>query len=143
LLLVVHGFALLGAGAAIAAIGVTHVFVPEDLGFMHTTAEALQASNPRLVPLVAHDRATFGGMLLAAGWVFVLPALWGFRKNSPGLWWTLLSAGLAAYAAAIGVHYAVGYTTPMHLLPAYAGLGIFLLGMGLSRSYLCGTRASS
>jgi dihydroorotate dehydrogenase len=142
LLLIVHGFALLSAGVAISTIGITRVFVPEDLAFMQTTAEALQAANPRLVPLVAHDRTTFGGMLLAAGWVFLLPALWGFRNGSPGLWWTLFCAGLSAYAAAIGVHYAVGYTTPMHLMPAYVGLGIFLLGMALSHSYLCRTGAS-
>src|SRR5262249_55102325 len=132
LLLVIHGFALLGAGVTISAIGVTRVFVPEDLEFMQTTAEALRASNPRLVPLVAHDRATFGGMLLASGWVFLLPALWGYRNGSAWLWWTFLTAGLAAYAAAIGVHYAVGYTNLMHLVPAFSGLVIFLLGLGLS-----------
>src|SRR5262249_55540723 len=104
-----------------------------------TTAEALRAANPRLVPLVAHDRATFGGMILAAGWAFLLPALWGFRNGSAWLWWTLLSAGLAAYTAAIGVHFVVGYTDWMHLLPACTGLGLFALGMGLSYSYLCGT----
>ena len=136
MLLVIHGFALLAAGVAISIIGVTQVFVPEDLAFMQTTAEALRTANPRLVPLVAHDRATFGGMLMAGGWVFLLPALWGFRNGSVGLWWTLLSAGLAAYGAAIGVHFAVGYTEPMHLLPAFAGLGIFLLGIGLSYSFL-------
>jgi dihydroorotate dehydrogenase len=139
LLLVFHGFGLLAAGVAISAVGITSVFVPEDLEFMQTTADALRAANPRLVPLVAHDRATFGGMLLASGWVFLLPALWGFRFGSAWLWWTLLGAGLAAYAAAIGVHFAVGYLNLMHLLPAFAGLLIFLLGLGLSYSYLCGT----
>jgi hypothetical protein len=139
LLLIVHGFALLSAGVAIAGIGVTKVFVPEDLEFMQTTAETLRAANARLVPLVAHDRATFGGMLLASGWVFLLPALWGFRNGSSWLWWTLLIAGVAAYAAAIGVHYAVGYTNLMHLLPAFGGLGLLLLGLGLSYSYLCGS----
>jgi hypothetical protein len=39
LLLILHGFALLGAGAAISLIGVTEVFVPEDLAFMDTSAE--------------------------------------------------------------------------------------------------------
>src|SRR5262249_59851554 len=93
LLLIGHGFGLLGAGVAISCIGATHVFVHEDLEFMHTTAEALRQADPRLVPLVAHDRATFGGMLLAAGWAFLLPALWGFRNGSAWLWWTLLAAG--------------------------------------------------
>ena len=138
LLLVVHGFALLGAGAMISGVGVTEVFVPEDLEFMGTTAEALAAANPRLVPLVAHDRATFGGMLLASGWVFLCPVLWGFRNGSAWLWWTLLVAGCSAYAAALGIHLAVGYTSVLHLLPAFGGLGILLLGLGLCREYLCG-----
>lgn len=137
LLLVIHGCALLAAGAAISTIGITQVFVHEDLEFMRTTAEALRAANPRLVPLIAHDRATFGGMLVAGGWVFLMPALWGFRRGAAWLWWTLLLAGLAAYSAAIGVHYAVGYMSLMHLLPALGGLILLLLGLGLSYTFLC------
>jgi hypothetical protein len=143
LLLVVHGFALLAAGLTISAIGATYVFVPQDLHFMRTTAEALRAAHPRLVPLVAHDRATLGGMLLANGWAFLLPALWGFRGRSAWLWWTLLGAGLPAYAAAIGVHFAVGYIDWGHLAPAFSGLALFLLGLGLARPYLCGKPAGT
>lgn len=137
LLLVMHGFVLLGAGMTISAIGVTDVFVHEDLEFMRTTADALAAANPRLVPLVAHDRATLGGMLLASGWVFLLPALWGFRRGSRWLWWTLLLAGAIAYAAAIGVHYAVGYINVMHLLPAFGGFALMTIGLLLSYPFLC------
>jgi hypothetical protein len=137
-LLVLHGAALLGAGAVITVIGVTTVFVPEDLDFMQTTAEALHAANPRLVPLVAHDRASFGGMLLASGWAFLLPALWGFRAGAAWLWWTYLLAGLSAYSAAIGVHYAVGYTHLSHLLPGFSGLGLFVAALALAYPFLCG-----
>ena len=137
LLLVLHGFGLLGAGAAISVIGVTHVFVHADLEFMRTTADALATADPRLVPLVAHDRATLGGMLLAAGWLFLLPALWGFRSGSRWLWWSSLIAGVIAYAAAIGVHYAVGYLSMKHLLPAFGGLAVMLVGLILSYPFLC------
>lgn len=137
LLLVIHGFALLAAGAAISTIGITEVFVHEDLEFMRTTAEALRSANARLVPLIAHDRATFGGMLLSSGWVFLLPTLWGYRRGSSWLWWTFLIGGLAAYAAAIGVHLIVGYMSLMHLLPAFGGLILFLLGLALSYPFLC------
>ena len=104
---------------------------------MQTTAESLTAANPRLVPLVAHDRATFGGMIFSAGWAFLLPALWGYRRGSAWLWWTMLLAGLAAYVPAIAVHYAVGYTDPMHLAPAWSGLGFFLAALVFSRTELC------
>ena len=137
LLLVFHGFALLAAGAVISVIGITQVFVHEDLEFMQTTAAALSAADPRLVPLVAHDRATLGGMLLAAGWLFLLPALWGFRRGSAWLWWSSLIAGVVAYAGAIGVHYAVGYLSFKHLLPAFGGLALMLVGLMLSYQFLC------
>ena len=140
LLLVVHGFTLLGAGVAISAIGVTHVFVQEDLDFMRTTAEVLSSASPRIVPLVAHDRATLGGMLLASGWVFLLPALWGYRRGSSWLWWVLLVAGVIAYAAAISVHFVVGYHSVKHLLPAFGGLVVLLIGLFLSYPFMCGRK---
>ncbi len=137
LLLVIHGFALLAAGTVISIIGISQVFVHADLEFLGTTAETLASANPRLVPLVAHDRATLGGMLLASGWVFLLPALWGYRRNSPWLWWTLLIAASIAYTAAIAVHYAVGYLSFKHLLPAFGGFALFLIGLLLSYPFLC------
>jgi dihydroorotate dehydrogenase len=137
LLLVIHGFGLLGAGAVISLIGVTEVFVHADLEFLGTTAATLATANPRLVPLVAHDRATLGGMLLASGWVALLPALWGYRRGSTWLWWTLLLGGSVAYIAAIAVHFAVGYLNFHHLLPAFGGLALLLIGLLLSYPFLC------
>jgi hypothetical protein len=143
LLLVIHGFALLGAGATISLIGVTHVFVHEDLEFLGTTASTLLAANPRLVPLVAHDRATLGGMLLASGWVFLLPALWGYRRGASWLWWTTLIASSIAYTAAILVHFTVGYMSFKHLLPAFGGFGLLLVGLLLSYPFLCRSNPES
>src|SRR6185437_15832339 len=90
LILIGHATALIVAGVVICGYGVTCVFVPEDLEFMQTTAEALKQANPNLLPLIAHDRATFGTQLVAAGLVLLLPALWGFRPASAWLWWTQL-----------------------------------------------------
>jgi hypothetical protein len=142
LILIGHAMAVLTAGLVISLIGVTQVFVPEDLAFMRTTREALEQANPRLLPLIAHDRATFGGMLIACGLVLLLPALWGFRPGSAWLWWTQLVAVLPAYAAALAVHLAVGYTDLHHLLPVYGGVLVFLLGEGLSYPLLCRPGAS-
>ena len=140
LLLIIHGFGLLGAGAVISLIGVTQVFVHADLEFLETTAATLASANSRLVPLVAHDRATLGGMLLASGWVALLPALWGFRRGSTWLWWTLLLGGSIAYIAAIAVHFVVGYLNFHHLLPAFGGLALLLVGLLLSYPFLCSKR---
>jgi dihydroorotate dehydrogenase len=137
LILIGHAVGVITAGLVISGFGVTRVFVPEDLEFMRTTAEALKQANPNLLPLIAHDRATFGGQLVSAGLVLLLPALWGFRPCSAWLWWTLLVAVVLAYACAIAVHLTVGYTDLWHLTPAYGGLAVFLLGLGLSYPYLC------
>jgi hypothetical protein len=137
LMLVVHAAAVLVAGLVISTVGVTRVFVPEDLEFMRTTAQQLEAASPRLVPLVAHDRATFGGMLVATGLVLLLASLWGFRAGNAWLWWTLLAAGAAGYIPAIAVHLAVGYTDGMHLLPAFLGFGGMMLALALAQPYLC------
>jgi dihydroorotate dehydrogenase len=136
LLFIVHALGVLGAGLVISTIGATSVFVPEDLEFMGTTADVILGASPRLVPLIAHDRASLGGMLLASGLVLLLTALWGLERGARWLWWTLLGAGLPAYAAAIGVHLVVGYTSWRHLLPAFLGLGLYLLALALSRPYL-------
>jgi hypothetical protein len=117
-------------------IGVTQVFVEEDLSFMQTTAIFLRETDRRLVPLIAHDRATFGCMLLASGWVFLLPALWGFRRGRAWLWWLMLASGAASYMAGICIHYVVGYTHWTHLAPAFAGCALFMVGMVLCFPYL-------
>jgi hypothetical protein len=136
LFFVIHGVALLGAGLEISRIGITTVFVPEDLEFMQTTREALLSANPRLVPLVAHDRASFGGMLVSNGIVVLLTALWGFRRGYGWLWWSFLLAGVPAYACAIGVHLTVGYTSLMHLMPAFLGSALYATALALSWGYL-------
>jgi hypothetical protein len=55
LLLVTSGCLVLG-GLIIMSVGVTRVFVPEDLQYMGLTADQLRAVNPHLVPLIAHDQ---------------------------------------------------------------------------------------
>ena len=106
---VIHGAVLITAGVVISCVGMTSVFVHEDLEFMHTTVHELSTAHPQLVPLVAHDRATFGGMLIACGAATLLPALWGFRRGQAWLWWALMIAGTIAYTATIAVHWTVGY----------------------------------
>jgi dihydroorotate dehydrogenase len=140
LIFVLLAVGLVLAGAVICFLGCTSVFVKEDLDFMRTTAALLGVANERLVPLVAHDRASLGGMLLANGVALLCTALWGFRAGAGWLWWALLWAGNLAFGAAVGVHFVVGYTSVLHLAPAFAGWALWWCALGLSYRWLMGDR---
>lgn len=136
LLFVIIGFGLTAAGIVISCIGVTRVFVPSDLAFLCASTELLQAYNDRLIPLIAHDRAGFGGALVSDGLAVLTLCLWGFRQGESWIWWTLLLAGLPGFVSGIGIHFAVGYVDFLHLFPAYAAALLFLVGLVLTRPFL-------
>ncbi|MCH5377908.1 MAG: dihydroorotate dehydrogenase, partial [Planctomycetes bacterium] len=138
--LVIHGAALIVAGATISCFGITSVFVPEDLQFMETSYETICTTDPLLLPLVAHDRATFGGMTLATGVTILLCALWGFRRGNRWLWNALMISGTICYLTTLWVHWKVGYTIWTHLVPVYIGLSLLWLTGGLSHGHLCAVK---
>jgi hypothetical protein len=121
---------LIAGGATILIVGMTCVFVPQDLAYMGLNAQDLHAINPRLVPLIAHDRAGFGGGVCTYGAVMFFCVWCGNPSRS--LWQALAIAGFAAFATAIGVHPLVGYTDPVHLAPAVIGAALFIAGLVLT-----------
>jgi len=121
---------LMAGGGTILTVGVTSVFVPQDLAYMGLNADDLHALNPRLVPLIAHDRAGFGGGVCTYGAIMFFCVWCG--SPSRALWQALFLSGLAAFSTAIGVHPIIGYTDPVHLAPAVVGAAVFIIGMMLS-----------
>lgn len=117
-------------GLTIMTVGMTSVFVPQDLTYMGATAAELRATNARLIPLIAHDRSGFGGGICTTG-LTVLFCVWCARP-SRSLWQVLCLAGTVGFATAIGVHPLVGYNDIGHLAPAIGGAVIFAAGLGLS-----------
>jgi len=115
---------MIAAGATILIVGMTSIFVPQDLTFMHMTRAELEAVAPRLVPVIAHDRAGFGGGLFSTG------ILLGFLARHARLTRSLVEIvalmGVAGFGTAIGVHPAIGYTDFVHLAPAYLGALLFV-----------------
>jgi hypothetical protein len=136
LLFILIGAALTGAGLVIAAIGCTAVFVHTDLEFMRTTAAQLGLSYQHLVPLVAHDRASLGGMLIANGVAVWLSAQWGFRAGTRWLWLAFAWGGNLAFASAVTVHFVVGYGSPLHLFPALLGWVTWNVGLALTKEWM-------
>lgn len=128
-LLLTTASGMIVGGLTVMAVGMTRVFVPQDLTFMGLTAAGIQSISPRLIPLIAHDRAGFGGAICTVG-ITVLFCVWCGRP-SRGLWQVLCFAGLVGFATAIGVHPAVGYNDLVHLGPAILGALMFVVGLGL------------
>jgi hypothetical protein len=117
------------AGATIAIFGMTTVFVPSDLRFIGLDPQALAHISPRLVPVISHDRAGFGGGLCSIGCLLFFMARWAeLSRNFAEI---VLVMGCAGFGAAIGVHFVVGYVDFLHLLPAFIGLIIFVLADAL------------
>jgi hypothetical protein len=115
---------MLAAGATIMVVGMTAVFVPQDLAFMHVAPADLERISPRLVPVIAHDRAGFGGGLFSTGIILLFLATRARLTRS--LVQTVALMGFAGFGAAVGVHPAIGYTDTMHLAPAYLGCLLFV-----------------
>jgi hypothetical protein len=128
--LLVTALTLVAAGLTIMTVGMTTVFVPQDLKFMGLQPADLWAINPRLVPLIAHDRAGFGGGLCGTG-LTVLCCVWCGRP-SRGLWEALCVAGIVGFGTAIAVHPMIGYLDVTHLAPAVVASVLFLVGLVLS-----------
>jgi len=131
-LLLLSTFGIACAGLTIMTVGMTRVFVPTDLEFMGVSPAELRNINPHLIPLIAHDRAGFGGALVSVGLAMFLSVL--SARPSRSLWQALAIAGVAGFGTAIGVHTAIGYTTPSHLGPAVFGALVFAVGMWFARS---------
>jgi len=129
LLLLITALCLMFGGLIITTVGMTTVFVPQDLEFMELGTADLQSANPRLIPLIAHDRAGFGGGVCCCGFTMFCCVLWGDLSRS--LWQALLITGTFGFGSAIGVHFPIGYLSFTHLAPAYLGAAMFYLGMVL------------
>jgi hypothetical protein len=134
-LLLSTGAGLVLGGLTICFVGMTHVFVPQDLRYIGMAARDFNAINPRLVPLIAHDRAGFGGGLATCGLILCC-CVWCGRP-SRSLWQAVALAGGTGFLTAIGVHPLIGYTDFTHLAPAYLGAVIFLAGIALCRKPMC------
>lgn len=125
------GVGMTGGGLIIAILGMTCVFVPQDLVYMGVDVAELRRLNQRLIPLIAHDRAGFGGAIACLG-LLVVGCNW-LGKPSRSLWQALGAAGVVAFIPAIGIHFVIGYDDMLHLAPAVGAAAIYFVGLILLR----------
>jgi hypothetical protein len=132
LLLLIASTGMFLAGLTIMVVGMTTVFVPQDLVYMDITVCGIDKINSNLKPLIAHDRAAFGRGLSTIGLLYFFI----IRRATPviNLWQIVATSMLVGFASAIGVHFMIGYKDMTHLLPAYMGAAISFLGLMLTYS---------
>ncbi|MEU6786739.1 hypothetical protein ABZ912_46740 [Nonomuraea angiospora] len=141
LLMVITGVGLFAGGVAVSAVGLGGVFVPSDLEYLGTGPDPLRAAaGTRLLPFIAHDRAGFGGALLAAAAAITLLSAWGWRRGESWVWWTLTLAAVAGFVPAVLTHLAIGYVDLWHLAPVLIGMALTATALTISRPYLCSSR---
>jgi hypothetical protein len=128
--LLITSMGLIAGGMTIMIVGMTCVFVPQDLQYMGVHLADLYAISPRLVPLIAHDRAGFGGGLCSTGIAVLFCVYCG--TPSRNLWQVIALAGGTGFACAIGIHPIIAYTSPSHLAPAVVLAIIFVTGLAFS-----------
>ncbi|MFI7130655.1 hypothetical protein ACIBQ1_33545 [Nonomuraea sp. NPDC050153] len=143
LLMVITGIGLFAGGVAVSAVGLGGVFVPSDLEYLRTGPDTLRAAGTRLLPFIAHDRAGFGGSLMAAAAAITLLSAWGWRRGEAWVWWTLTLAAVAGFVPAVVTHLAIGYVDLGHLAPVLFGMALTAIALTLSRPYLCSAQAAA
>src|SRR6266571_2709064 len=134
-LLLTTAVGLVLGGTTILLIGMTRVFVSQDLRFMGLGESDLLVINRRLVPLIAHDRAGFGGSIETCG-LLLFCCVWLGRRSGE-LTLAVLMAGSTGFITSIGVHPLIGYTEFSHLAPAYLGALLFSAGITLCHKPMC------
>ena len=136
------GLGLVLAGATIVGVGMTTVFVPQDLAFIAMSREQDRRDLAHADSSEAHDRAGFGGGLLSCGLLILIITRHALLTRS--FLEVMALMGLFGFGAALGVHGAIGYLDFVHLAPAYAGLLLFLVGLALCvRAYSRAVKAQS
>lgn len=134
LVLVLGAGGTFAAGIVILGIGITHVFVPEDIHFIGMGRSRLEDISPRLIPLIAHDRAGFGGAVAVIGLTTLLCLVFG--RSTRSLFQAIALAGAVALGSTFAVHFAVGYEDPWHLTPPVLALASLVLGEVLAYTRL-------
>ncbi|HEX7158508.1 MAG TPA: hypothetical protein VF214_05825, partial [Edaphobacter sp.] len=125
ILLAACAVGLILAGLTIAIFGMTTVFVPSDLRFIGLDVSTLDRISCSLIPVIAHDRAGFGGGLCSIGFLLLFMARYAeLTRNFVEI---IAVMGCAGFGAALGVHFIVGYRDFFHLLPGFVGFVIFIL----------------
>lgn len=101
------------AGLILAAMGLYFVFLrppllPEDLRYMGTTHQNVNATNPGLLNWLQKVFGVMGGFIFTTGVLIIFIALTSFRKRLPGAFIIVALAGISSVGLMTAVNFILG-----------------------------------
>ncbi len=135
-LLTVAAIGLLMAGLFAWFLAVTGQLLPHDLAWLSITEQELrQIADGRLLHFMGHDRAAFGGTLVAVAvldlWLIRVP----LGAGRAWAWWTLTLAGGIGFLSFL-TYLGTGYLDTWHGVATLVLLPIYVLGLARTRGSL-------
>ena len=137
------GLMLVLSGVFALFLSATGHFLPHDVQYLGMTAKELcNLHQCKIVHFMFHDRASFGGTLIAIGSLYMWLAEFPLRGGEPWAWWVFLLSGTLGFASFF-VYLGYGYLDTWHGTATLFLLPLFAFGMYRSFSVIqgpCGFR---
>src|SRR5215475_12776449 len=90
---------MLSGGFAIFLSASGH-FLPHDVRFLGMDKDQLCGINQcRIVHFMFHDRVSFGGALIAIGWLYLWLALFPLKAGEVWAWWVFCVSGATGFGS--------------------------------------------
>src|SRR5436190_16857087 len=126
---------MLSGGFALFLCAAGH-FLPHDVRFLGMDKEQLCAIHQcRIVHFMFHDRVSFGGSLIAIGWLYLWLVQFPLRAGEPWAWWIFILSGTAGFGSFLA-YLGYGYLDSWHGVATLFLLPTQLLGLIISRRHL-------
>ena len=140
-LLALTGVALIASGGFALFLSATGHFLPHDVARLGLDAQELgRLSKPALVNFMFHDRAAFGGSLIAIGSLYLWIVEFPLRRGEAWAWWTLAVSGLSGFGSFL-TYLGYGYLDTWHGVATLFLLPVYVAGMARTWSTLRGERS--
>ncbi|HEX2196304.1 MAG TPA: hypothetical protein VHJ76_05195, partial [Actinomycetota bacterium] len=139
LLLAVAGSLVFAGGFAIF-LAASGQFLPHDVAFLGMTPETLcRVAGCRVVDFMLHDRAAWGGALVAIGVMYAWLVLFPLGRGEAWAWWVLVGSAVLGFFTFLG-YLGYGYLDTWHGLGTLLLLPVFAAGAARARALVSGEK---
>lgn len=128
-LLALVAVSLMLSGGFALFLSATGHFLPHDVRFLGMDKEQLCGINEcRIVHFMFHDRVSFGGALIAIGWLYLWLVQFPLKAGEAWAWWVFVVSGVAGFGSFLA-YLGYGYLDSWHGVATLFLLPLHLLGL--------------